>query len=38
MLKDYDMTILYHPGKENMVVDALNHKSMSMGCLASFQV
>ena len=28
MLKDYDCTILYHPGKANVVVDALSRKSM----------
>ena len=27
-LKDYDCTILYHPGKANVVVDALSRKSM----------
>ena len=24
LLKDYDITILYHPGKENVVADALS--------------
>ena len=28
LLKDYDCTILYHPGKANVVVDALSYKSM----------
>ena len=28
MLKDYDMSILYHPGKSNVVVDALSRLSM----------
>ena len=28
LLKDYDCTILYHPGKANMVADALSRKSM----------
>ena len=28
LLKDYDVDILYHPGKANVVVDALNRKSM----------
>ena len=32
-LKDYDFTLHYHPGKENVVVDALNWKSL--GALAS---
>ena len=26
-MKDYDITIQYHPGKANMVVDALSRKS-----------
>ena len=26
-LKDYDFTLHYHPGKTNVVVDALNRKS-----------
>ena len=32
-LEDYDFTLHYHPGKENVVVDALNRKSW--GPLAS---
>ncbi|WMV34231.1 hypothetical protein MTR67_027616, partial [Solanum verrucosum] len=28
LLKDYDMSILYHPGKANVVVDSLNKLSM----------
>ncbi|WMV45417.1 hypothetical protein MTR67_038802 [Solanum verrucosum] len=28
LLKDYDMNVLYHPGKENMVVDALSRLFM----------
>ncbi|XP_075076929.1 uncharacterized protein LOC142163527 [Nicotiana tabacum] len=28
LLKDYDVDILYHPGKANVVADALSHKSM----------
>ena len=28
LLKDYDCTILYHPRKANVVVDALSRKSM----------
>ena len=32
-LEDYDFTLEYHPGKANMVVDALSQKSR--GVLAS---
>ena len=32
-LEDYDFTLQYHPGKENVVVDALSRKSQ--GVLAS---
>ena len=32
-LEDYDFTLHYHPGKENVVADALNRKSR--GVLAS---
>ena len=28
MLKDYDMSFLYHLGKANVVVDALSHLSV----------
>ena len=28
LLKDYDCTILYHPGKTNVIADALSRKSM----------
>ena len=38
LLKDYDMTILYHPGKTNVVADALSRKAISMGNLAMLQV
>jgi len=34
MLKDYDITNLYHPGKANVVADALSRKAVSMGSLA----
>jgi hypothetical protein len=27
LIKDYDLGINYHPGKANVVVDALNHRS-----------
>jgi hypothetical protein len=26
LIKDYDLEIQYHPGKENVVADALSHK------------
>lgn len=29
LLKDYDVDILYHPGKANVVADALSHKAMA---------
>ena len=29
LIKDYDCSINYHPGKANMVVDALSQKSSS---------
>ncbi|XP_070032009.1 uncharacterized protein [Nicotiana tomentosiformis] len=38
LLKDYDITILYHTGKDNMVVDALSRKAVSMGSLAYISV
>ncbi|XP_070039532.1 uncharacterized protein [Nicotiana tomentosiformis] len=34
LLKDYDITILYHPGKANVVDDSLSRKAESMGSLA----
>ena len=34
LLKDYDVTILYHPGKANVVADTLSRKAGSMGSLA----
>ena len=34
LLKDYDITILYHPGKTNVVADALSRKAGNMGSLA----
>ncbi|XP_070057210.1 uncharacterized protein [Nicotiana tomentosiformis] len=38
LLKDYDITILYHPGKADMVADALSRKVESMGSLAYIAV
>lgn len=34
LLKDYDITILYHPGKANVVADALSHKAECLGNLS----
>ncbi|WMV49739.1 hypothetical protein MTR67_043124, partial [Solanum verrucosum] len=38
LLKDYDITILYHLGKVNVVVDSLSRKTSRMGSLASIIV
>ena len=32
-LKDYDFELSYHPGKANVVVDALSRKSLHMSTL-----
>ena len=37
-MKDYDITTLYHPGKANVVADALSRKAGSIGSLAHLQV
>ncbi|XP_070013627.1 uncharacterized protein [Nicotiana sylvestris] len=34
LLKDYNITILHHPDKANVIVDALSRKGESMGSLA----
>ncbi|XP_070035155.1 uncharacterized protein [Nicotiana tomentosiformis] len=38
LLKDYDITILYYLGKENVVGDALSRKAESTGSLAFISV
>ena len=35
MLKEYDMSVIYHPGKGNVVADTLNR--LSMGSLSHFE-
>lgn len=37
-LKDYDIFILYHPSKDNVVADALIQKPMRMGSSAWLEV
>ena len=34
LIKDYDTSVLYHPGKANLVADALSH--MTMGSVSMF--
>ena len=34
LLKDYNVTIQYHPGKANVVANALSRKAVHMGSLA----
>ena len=38
LFKDYDITILYHPGKSNVVADAFGKKAGSMYSLSHLQV
>ena len=38
LLKDYDVTVLYHRGKANVVADALSRKTHSMGSLESLSI
>ncbi|WMV51117.1 hypothetical protein MTR67_044502 [Solanum verrucosum] len=38
LLKDYDVTNQYHPGKANVVADALSQKAVSMGSLACLSI
>ena len=37
LVKDYDITILYHPGKANVLADALSRKAGSMESLAHLE-
>jgi hypothetical protein len=34
LIKDYDMSLQYHPGKENVVADALSRKAY-VNCLST---
>ena len=39
LIKDYDILIQYHPGKANVVVDALSQKStVNLACLVTLQL
>ncbi|CAN4084656.1 unnamed protein product [Withania somnifera] len=38
LLKDYDISILYHPGGANVVADALSRRSVGMGSLAALSI
>ena len=38
LLKEYDITILYHRGKANVVADALSRKTGSMRSLAHLKI
>ena len=34
LIKDYDLTIQYHPGKAHVVADALNRTSVPKICMS----
>jgi hypothetical protein len=36
LIKDYDLEVHYHPGKANVVADALSHKAHCNCLLAEF--
>ena len=38
LLKDYDVNIQYHPGKANVLADAVSRKAISRGSLAYLSV
>ncbi|CAN4114568.1 unnamed protein product [Withania somnifera] len=38
LLKDYDISILYHPGMANVVADALSRRAVGMGSLAALSI
>lgn len=38
ILKDYDLTIIYHLDRENELADSLSRKVRSMGSIAFFCV
>ena len=37
LVKDYDIEILYHPGKANMVADALSRKAVHTSAMITIQ-
>jgi len=38
LLKDYDVTILYHPGKANVEADSSSRKTTSIGSLSALSI